>query len=139
LKIHSSTEYKKWNLRVRTCVPFTFNILRSDFMSSFQFSYLLAVNEYSLCTTSLPIFKKNFCQSDGCDLLSLYYIKIHIFLFATDLEHLFIHLLAIQFFSSANHMLFILSFFLLFPYVCIYIYVYTYTDTYFYLYYKYFL
>lgn len=58
-------EYKKWNFRVRTCMPLTFNILRSDCMSSFWFSCLLAVNECSLCTTSLPIFKKIFANLMG--------------------------------------------------------------------------
>lgn len=131
LKIHSSTEYKKWNFRVRTSVPLTFNILRSDFMSSFQFSYLLAVNECSLCTTSLPIFKIFFSNLMG---VTCYLFIIFTFSSLLLTLGIFLYLLAIQVFSSANHMLFILSFFfLLFPYVCIYIYVYTYTHTYFYL------
>ena len=114
-------------------MPLTFNILRSDFMSSFQFSYLLAVNEYSLCTTSLPIFKKFFANLMG---VTCYLFIILKFIFSSLLLTLSIFLYICWPFSFSllqMHMLFILSFFLLFPYVCIYIYVYTYTDTYFYL------
>lgn len=76
-------------------------------------------------------YLKNFCQFDGCDLLSLYYI--HIFLFATDLGHIFISVSHSVFLFCKSHVVYFVLFFLLFPYVCIYIYVHTYTHTYFYL------